>query len=589
MTTEQELKFKGIGVSPGIASGTVLWLEPGEQAVPDCAVSEEEIPREMQRLEDALLKTREQLHEIQARVNEAMGTESARIFEAHLNVVDDPSFISEVCSSVHQDHRNVEKVLKDVSERYVRTLLGMEDDYLRERAVDIRDVTRRILRNLSGGGGDFWAGLDSPRILMAHDVAPSELAMIDRNQILALVTELGSPTSHSAIMARAMGLPAIVGVFSLEGQIPDGAEVIVDGVRGFLLVNPTATRKQAYARIENERGQIQQRLAVLRKEPAVTLDAHRIMLSANIELPSDVDRVVECGAQGVGLYRSEFVYLSRADTPDEEEQFQAYAEVAKRLAPETVILRTLDLGGDKMPGSLKTSQEANPFMGWRAIRLCLGRPDLFKTQLRAILRASAFNPNLKIMYPMVSRIADVQDANAFLSECKAELRAEKKAFNAEIEVGVMIEIPSAALCAEWMAPLVDFFSIGTNDLVQYTLAVDRVNERVAHLYEPTHPAVLKLIRQTVDAGRRQGIWTGVCGEMAGNPILTPLLLGLGVQELSAVPMAVPLVKNVIRQMNLSEARALAEEALTLATGDEIMARCRRLVGRISPEILELAE
>ena len=589
MPTERNLEFKGIGVSSGVIAGAVLLLKNDDEPLPEYAITSEDVSREMIRLEAALIDTRRQLNDIQRRVGEAMGTESAGIFEAHLQVVDDPGFVDEVYRDVRGKRVNVEKVLADVSERFAQTLSKMEDDYLRERAADIRDVSRRILRNLMGGGGNLLAGLETPRLLVARDIAPSEMAAFDRHKILGVATELGSPTSHTAIMARAMELPAIVGLRGICERLADGDRAILDGVRGVLVLHPTAAREEDYGRIARSRAVIQKRLGGLRDEAATTLDGHAVELSANIEMPGDVKAVLARGARGIGLFRSEYLFLANAGEPDEEHQYRAYAEVAGQIMPEGVIVRTLDLGGDKLPVLGKKTAESNPFLGWRAIRLCLGRVATFKTQLRAILRASAHNPRLRIMYPMVSSAGEVDQANAILEECKAELEAAGVPFNRAVEVGVMIEIPSAALTADLIAPKVKFFSIGTNDLVQYTLAVDRVNERVAYLYEPTHPAVLRLIRMTVEASHRHGIWTGVCGEMAGNPILVPLLLGLGVDELSASPGAIPLVKDVIRRIRHSEAVDLAEASRGLATGAEVMDLCRALVGRAAPEILELAE
>ena len=589
MEAQRELELKGIGVSPGIASGPVLLLKAEDAPLPEYAIPAEDVPREMVRLENALIETRRQLHEIQDRVGAAMGGESAGIFEAHLHVVDDPSFVDEIYRDVREKRKNIEKILFEVSERYARTLLQMEDDYLRERAADIRDVTRRILRNLAGGGGDLLAGLEGPRVLVAHDISPSEMAVFDRHKILAVVTELGSPTSHTAILARAMELPAVVGLRGATGRLADGDRVIVDGVRGLVVWHPSPAREVDYNRIARSRMVIQKRLGALKDEAAVTLDGHAVALAANIEMPADVEAVLARGARGIGLFRSEYLFMTGGGDPGEERQYRAYAEVARKILPESVIVRTLDLGGDKVAAAGKLEADANPFLGWRAIRLCLDRPAMFKTQMRAILRASAHNPGLRIMYPMISHVGEVDQANALLEECKAELTTAGLAFNPQIEVGVMIEIPSAALTADLLAPKVKFFSIGTNDLVQYTLAVDRGNERVAHLYEPTHPAVLQLIRHTVEAGRRHGIWTGVCGETAGNPVLVPLLLGLGVEELSASPGAVPLVKDVIRHIRYSEALELAEAARSLPTGAAILDLCRALVRRAAPEILELAE
>ena len=589
MEARQELEMRGIGAAPGIVAGPVLLLKADDEPLPEYAVAAEDVPREMLRLEAALIETRRQLDDVRRRVGEALGSESAGIFEAHLQVVDDPSFIDEVYRDVREKRKNVEKVLFEVAERYARTLREMEDDYLRERATDIRDVTRRILRNLAGGGGESLAGLETPRILVAHDVAPSEMAAFDRRKVLGVVTEGGSPTSHVAIMARAMELPAIVGVRGATVRLADGDRVVLDGVRGLLVAHPSPAREADYGRLARSRAAIQKRLGALRNEPAVTLDGHAVDLAANIEMPADVEAAQARGARGVGLFRSEYLFMGGGGEPSEERQYEAYAEVARKTLPEAAIIRTLDLGGDKVAAMGKLAAEDNPFLGWRAIRLCLDRPSLFKTQLRAMLRASALNPRLRIMYPMISRAAEVDQANAVLEECKAELAAAGVDFNPAVEVGAMIEIPSAALTADLIAPKVKFFSLGTNDLVQYTLAIDRGNERVAHLYEPTHPAVLQLIRRTVEAGRRHGIWTGVCGETAGNPVLVPLLLGLGVTELSASPGALPLVKDVVRHLRLAEAQELAAAALESPSGSEVLERCRGLLRRIAPEILELAE
>ncbi len=589
METEVELKFGGLGVAEGVALGSTLWVQSDDQITPDYAIAQADVEREVHRLNVALEQTKHQLDTIQARVAEAMGGESARIFEAHFSVVDDPVFVDEVCALIRSQKRNAEKALVIIGKRCATLLSQLNDAYLRERAVDVRDVSRRVVRNLTGGGSDLLSGLKEPRVILAHDVVPSELAIVDRSKVLALVTEIGSQISHTAIMCRAMGLPAVMGVKGLQGQVPDGSDAIVDGRRGILFVSPSPKRRQVYEHMGREWAETKRRLEVLRHEPARTVDGYDVELSANIEMVADTDRVDECGAQGVGLYRSEYLYLSRSTVPDEEEQYMVYSKVADHLNPAPLIIRTLDLGGDKMPVTLKFPEEKNPFLGFRALRFCLGHPEIFKTQLRAILRASAHNPNLKLMYPMVGRAQDVVDANAILDQCKTELEEEGRPFNKSIQVGVMIEIPSAALAAEWIAPLVDFVSIGTNDLVQHTLAVDRMNERVAHLYDPTHPAILKLIRHTAEAGRKHGIWTGVCGEMAGDPRMVPLLLGMGITELSVSPPGLPLLKAVIRHITLQESKDLVEKAMELSCSEDILDLCRDVLRHRIEGVLELIE
>lgn len=580
------LTLQGIGVSSGVASGSVFLLTTEEERVVERTIGEEEIPREIARFEEALMATRRQLHEIQKQVSEGIGRESASIFDAHLLVVDDRSLVEEVIRGLSVHKKNVETVLRVVADRYAQALLRVEDDYLRERAVDIRDVTRRILRNLSGHTSVSLARLTQPCIVVAHDLAPSDAAQINKEKVIAFATDLGSPSSHTAIMARALGIPAIVGLRDISVRVSTGDQVLLDGNKGVFILHPTREDLEQYGKVEASRRTIQHDLAQLRDVPSETLDGYHVHLAANIELPTDVDAVLEHGASGVGLFRTEYLYLSRKTLPTEEEQAAIYTQVAERLRPAHVVVRTLDLGGDKFASHVKMPQEVNPFMGWRAIRFCLAQPEIFKTQLRAILRASCLG-NIKIMYPMISNLEELLKANLLLDECKAELRQKGQPFDEDIDVGIMVEVPSAALTANLLAPHADFFSIGTNDLVQYTLAVDRVNERIAYLYQPTHPAIIRLIKNTIDAGHRHGIWTGVCGEMAGNPIMVPLLIGLGVDEFSVSSSLVPVVKDVIRKLRYSEAEALASSALLQESASEIMDQCRQLVERVSPEVLEL--
>ena len=581
-----EIEIKGIGVSPGVVIGPALLVTTEEERLVEREISEDEIPREIARFEEALIATRQQLHEIQQKVSAAMGQESASIFDAHLLVVDDRSFVEEVIRGLGAQRRNVESVLSVVADRYAQALARLEDDYLRERAADVRDVTRRILRNLAGRSASLLSRLDRPYIVIANDLAPSDTATLNRDKVLGFATDLGSPTSHTAIMARALSLPAIVGLHDVSVRISTGDQVLIDGHKGVLYVHPTRERLEAYGKIAEARQTIQARLAGLRDQRPVTRDGYEIVLSANIEMPGDVDSVLAAGAEGVGLFRTEYLYLSMQHLPTEDEQAAAYEEVARRVAPAPCIIRTLDLGGDKLLSHLKTPSELNPFMGWRAIRFCLAQPDIFKTQLRAILRASV-HENVKIMYPMVSNVGEVQRANAFLEEAKNELRLRDVPFNEAVEAGVMIEVPSAAITAHLIAPHVAFFSLGTNDLVQYTLAVDRVNERVAYLYEPTHPAIIELIRNTINVAHQHGIWVGICGEMAGNPVMAPLLLGLGVDELSMSPSALPMVKEVVRSLRFAEAEDLARKVLPSVLATEVLEACRDLTRRVAPDVLEL--
>ncbi len=584
--SKKEVLLRGIGVSTGVATGPVFLLTTDEDRIVERDISEDETDREIARFEEALINTRHQIREIQKQVEDAIGPESASIFDAHLLVVDDRSLVEEVIRGLKTEKKNVETVLRIVADRYASALLRVEDDYLRERAVDVKDVTRRILRNLSGASSTNLAHLTAPHILVASDLAPSDAAILDKTKILGFATDLGSPTSHTAIMARALGIPAVVGMHDISVRVSAGEPILIDGNTGAVLIHPSHEQLERYGKVAASRKQILSELGRLKDEAAETVDGYSVVLSCNIELPTDVEMVKHQGGNGVGLFRTEYLYLSKKGLPTEDEQADIYAKVAAELAPAPVVIRTLDLGGDKFLSQLKTPAEINPFMGWRAIRFCLAQPEIFKTQLRAILRASV-HANVKIMYPMVSNLDEVLRANALLDECKVELAKAGQSFNEHIDIGVMIEVPSAALTAHLIAPHVNFFSIGTNDLVQYTLAVDRVNERIAYLYDPTHPAILRLIKNTIDVGHEHGIWTGICGEMAGNPILVPLLIGMGADELSVSPSAVPLVKDVIRQVRYSQAEELADAAMGSDSGADVMKRCRELVREAAPEILEL--
>ena len=580
-----ERVYRGIPVSGGVCRGKLLVLGQSRAEVPRHDISEPEVPREIHRLETALIATRQQLLEVQRRVEQAMGAADASIFDAHLLVLEDRMLIDEVTRKISEQHVNAEHAFNEVAQRYMKTLSAIEDDYLRERAADMRDVSSRVLNNLTGSEQDELKDLKEPCIIIGHDLSPSMTAQFDRKYVLGFATDIGSQTSHTAIMARSMGIPAIVGLRDASTQLRNATFALLDGYNGVLIINPTDQTLFEYGQLIAKRVNLQEKLRDTRDHTAVTLDGSNYILSANIEGVDDIAAVRESGAEGVGLFRTEYLFIHREILPTEEEQFVEYKAVAEGLSPNPVVIRTLDLGGDKFLAQLNLPTEMNPFLGWRAIRFCLQEKHIFKAQLRAILRASAFG-NVKMMYPMISGAEELDQANAVLEECRQELIQEGQAFNPKMEVGAMIEIPSAVMVADALAERVQFFSLGTNDLIQYSLAVDRLNERIAHLYEPTHPAVLRLIELTVRAAHEHGIWVGVCGEMAGDPVLAPLLLGLGVDELSASPGLVAQVKFIIRRVRMDEARKLAEFALKQHSAKPILEACRELAHRIAPALFE---
>jgi phosphotransferase system enzyme I (PtsI) len=575
ISTVEERRFHGVGVSPGIARGTVFSYRPDDEEPPMRRIRESEIPGEIARFETALIATRQQILEMQQRIAESIGAKDAGIFDAHLLVVEDRTLIDEVLRTLARDKTNVENVFSTVAGRYAKTLSEIDDPYLRERALDIHDVTRRVIHNLLGKERRDLASISSPVILIAHNLTPSDTAQLHRELVLGFGTDIGSKTSHTAIMARSLNIPAVVGLHDISTQLVSGDHVLLDGYNGLVIVNPNDQTLWEYGELEIKKGEVEEELTKLRETESRTLDGRHVILSANIELPEDLVQVRESGAEGVGLYRTEFFYLNKTELPNEEEQYKAYRQVAENVLPHSVIIRTLDLGGDKFMSALHMPEELNPFLGWRAIRFCLERVDIFKTQLRAILRASAVG-NVKMMYPMISGVEELRRANVIADECRAELRAEGHAFDEKMEVGAMIEIPSAAIAADILAREVNFFSIGTNDLIQYSIAVDRLNEHIAHLYEPTHPAIIRLLRMTVQAAHAHNLWVGVCGEMAGDIALTPLLLGLGVDELSTGAALVPRVKRAVQALDIAACLQLLEEIKHLDSPSEIFACCERV-------------
>ena len=561
--------FRGTAVAPGIAHASAVVHSFEEEEVPFRKITPEEMPTEIARFESALIATRAELLEIQQRIASSIGSADAGIFDAHLLVVEDRTLIDEVLRNLEKDSFNVETTFHRVAEKYCRSLQAIDDPYLRERAVDIEDVSRRVLRHLLGRDTRTLTSHERPHIIIAHNLTPSDTALMNRSLVMGFATEAGSKTSHTAIMARALGIPAIVGLEHLCASISSGDDILIDGYSGKLILNPSSATLEQYGRLELQKEAVEERLELIRDTVSDTVDGHHIILSANIELAEELDDVSASGAEGIGLYRTEFLYLNRTTPPSEEEQFANYRLVAEKALPHSVIIRTLDIGGDKSADSLDLPVEQNPFLGCRAIRFCLNRPEIFKPQIRAILRAGLYG-KVKIMLPMISGVEEFRTAKAVITTCCQELDQAGIPFASDVEIGTMIEIPSAALAARSLAREAAFFSIGTNDLIQYTLAIDRVNEHVAHLYQPTHPAILRLLQITSEAAREAGIWCGVCGEMAGEIGLTPLLLGLGIDELSTSPSRVPRVKKALQSLSLTECQSLALEALDLHEADEIL-------------------
>jgi phosphotransferase system enzyme I (PtsI) len=577
-----EIRFQGAGVSPGLSRGIIHVVRDDLDDVVRYPIERSQIGNEIARFEAALIQTRVQILEMQQKIAEAIGAKDAAIFDAHLLVVEDRTLIDEVLRRLESDRCNVEWVFQEVASNYAETLSKIDDPYLRERAMDIQDVTRRIVRNLQGKAPKPLLSIAEPHILVAHNLTPSDTASMNSNLVLGIAMDLGSSTSHTAIIARSLNIPAVVGLHDVTDKLESGQHVLLDGYTGMLIVDPTAETLAYYGEVELRKGLVTKELKRLRETPSTTVDGRHIVLSANIELPNDVEAVAENGAEGIGLYRTEFLFVNRDRLPTEEEQYETYRKVAERVHPDPLIIRTFDLGGDKLAaGMVDVGDELNPFLGWRAIRFCLENIDIFKTQLRAIVRASVVG-NVKVMFPMISGLEELRRAKEVLEECKKEIGANKMG---RMEVGAMIEIPSAAISADSLAREVDFFSIGTNDLIQYTIAVDRVNERIAHLYEPTHPAVLRLLKMIADAAHANKIWVGVCGEMARDVALIPLLIGLGIDELSVGLTSVPRVKMAVRSLAVPECQQLVNEVLQLQTSSEILARCLDLATKRYGDLL----
>jgi phosphoenolpyruvate-protein phosphotransferase (PTS system enzyme I) len=562
------IKLKGIPAAPGISIAKAYKIGKEEFDIPKEPIRPDEIPLQIQLFEEALIATRKEIIELQKRIATDMGQEEAQIFDAHLLVLEDRMLIEEVISRLKKEQISVPFIFSEVLKKYIAVFSKIEDEYLRERTADLNDVGRRVLRHLLGQEHKGLKDLKERVVVIAHDLSPSDTAAMHKQLVSAFVTDIGGKTSHTAIMAKSLEIPAVVGSVEATSKIKTGDILIVDGSMGVVIVNPDEETLRIYQEEEQKLIGVAKRFVVVKDLPAVTKDEHKIDIVANIELPEEIPAVKIHGGEGIGLYRTEFFYMNRKDAPTEEEQFQAYKFVAEEMKSNSVIIRTLDIGGDKFLSQFEMPKEIQPFLGWRAIRFCLARPDVFKLQLRAILRASVFG-KLKMMYPMISGIEELRQANAILKDCKEELRRDRLQFDENIEVGVMIEVPSAAITADLLAKEADFFSIGTNDLIQYSLAVDRANEKVAYLYEPAHPAVLRMIKNIIEAGHANNIKVGMCGEMASDELFTLVLLGLGLDEYSLSPLAIPQIKYIIRAVTFQEAKNIADEALKLDTSKAV--------------------
>ncbi|MFK7850072.1 MAG: phosphoenolpyruvate--protein phosphotransferase [Akkermansiaceae bacterium] len=567
--SDQEIVYEGIPASPGIAVGPIHVIARGFSAPEVYEIKEREIVEEQKRFDAAVNATKKQLIDLQAKLESLSGDSESEIFEAHVMLLEDQSLLTRVRLAIEQRQQNAEFAFYAVMQNFLEAMRRIPDPYLRERTADIEDVSQRVLQNFRIDEGADYHPPDEKHILLAYDLSPSDTASMNRRHLLGFATEQGSVNSHTAILARAFGIPAVVGLGVSVIQVTALTPAVIDGYSGKLILNPSAETLEKYRTVSVRKEKQQDELDAKKDQATTTKDGREITLSANIEFLEEVSQVTRSGAKGVGLFRTEFLLLNGTEMPGEEQQSEAYSRVVRAVNGETVIVRTLDAGGDKLPVEPLTEPEPNPFLGWRGIRVSLSRPAMFRDQLRAILRASAHG-KMAIMFPLVSGLSELLAAKEVLKRCMDELEKEGVPFDEKIPVGVMIEVPSAAVCADLLAPHSDFFSIGTNDLIQYTVAVDRVNPHVASLYKPTHPAVIRLIKQTVDAGANHGIWTGVCGEMAGDIRLTPLLIGLGVEELSVSPKALPKVGQVIRSLDHGQCQSIATDALGQNNSRSIM-------------------
>ncbi|WP_214548147.1 phosphoenolpyruvate--protein phosphotransferase [Staphylococcus pseudintermedius] len=559
--------IKGIAASDGVAIAKAYLL-----VEPDLSFSNEKTDQpeaEVQKFNEALNNSKIELTKIRNHAEEQLGADKAAIFDAHLLVLDDPELIQPIEEKIKNESASAPQALTEVTQNFITIFESMDNEYMKERAADIRDVAKRVLAHILGVELPNPSIIDESVIIVAHDLTPSDTAQLNKQYVQGFVTNIGGRTSHSAIMSRSLEIPAVVGTKSISESVQQGDMVIVDGLTGDVIVNPSDDEIKAYQHKRESFFADREALKQLRDEPSKTLDGHEVELAANIGTPNDLEGVHNNGAEGIGLYRTEFLYMGRDNMPTEDEQFEAYKKVLESMEAKRVVVRTLDIGGDKELPYLNLPEEMNPFLGYRAIRLCLDQPEIFRPQLRALLRASAYG-KLNIMFPMVATIQEFRDAKALLLEEKENLKQEGVEVSDDIELGIMVEIPATAALADVFAKEVDFFSIGTNDLIQYTMAADRMSERVSYLYQPYNPSILRLIKQVIDASHQEGKWTGMCGEMAGDETAIPLLIGLGLDEFSMSATSILKARRQIKDLSRTEMVQLADRALNCATVDEVV-------------------
>ncbi|HAR6514556.1 TPA: phosphoenolpyruvate--protein phosphotransferase [Staphylococcus pseudintermedius] len=559
--------IKGIAASDGVAIAKAYLL-----VEPDLSFSNEKTDQpeaEVQKFNEALNNSKIELTKIRNHAEEQLGADKAAIFDAHLLVLDDPELIQPIEEKIKNESASAPQALTEVTQNFITIFESMDNEYMKERAADIRDVAKRVLAHILGVELPNPSIIDESVIIVAHDLTPSDTAQLNKQYVQGFVTNIGGRTSHSAIMSRSLEIPAVVGTKSISESVQQGDMVIVDGLTGDVIVNPSDDEIKAYQHKRESFFADREALKQLRDEPSKTLDGHEVELAANIGTPNDLEGVHNNGAEGIGLYRTEFLYMGRDNMPTEDEQFEAYKKVLESMEGKRVVVRTLDIGGDKELPYLNLPEEMNPFLGYRAIRLCLDQPEIFSPQLRALLRASAYG-KLNIMFPMVATIQEFRDAKALLLEEKENLKQEGVEVSDDIELGIMVEIPATAALADVFAKEVDFFSIGTNDLIQYTMAADRMSERVSYLYQPYNPSILRLIKQVIDASHQEGKWTGMCGEMAGDETAIPLLIGLGLDEFSMSATSILKARRQIKDLSRTEMVQLADRALNCATVDEVV-------------------